>query len=88
MAEPGYHIAQIQRGKFGEASKILEEADEFADATDQKVVLMQLIELSDMVGAIKGFLAKHHPSITIHDLDDMAVVTDRVFANGHRESRS
>lgn len=84
---PSYHIAEIQRGKFGEASKIFEEVDEFADALDQKVAVMQLVELSDLVGAIKGWLAKHHPSITIHDLDDMALVTQRVFENGHRESR-
>lgn len=88
LTEPvGYHLANINRGVFGEDSKIFEEVDEFADALDQGVVLMALIELSDLVGAIKGWLAKHHPSITLADLDKMAEVTKRVFESGHRESK-
>lgn len=88
MTEPtGYHLADIKRGVFGEDSKIFEEIDEFADALDQGVALMALIELSDLIGAIKGWLAKYHPSITLADLDKMAEVTKRVFESGHRESK-
>lgn len=88
MTEPvGYHLATIKRGVFGEDSKIFEEVDEFADALDQDVALMALIELSDLIGAIKGWLAKHHPSITLADLDKMAEVTKRVFETGHRETK-
>lgn len=84
---PGYHIAKINRGVFGEDSKIFEEVDEFADALDQGAQIMALVELSDLVGAIKGWLAKYHPSITLTDLDKMAEITQRVFESGHRESR-
>jgi NTP pyrophosphatase (non-canonical NTP hydrolase) len=83
----GYHLREIDRGEYGEASKIFEEAYEFADALDQGSALMALIELSDMVGAIKGFLAKHHPTITLADLDTMSVITQRVFESGYRESK-
>jgi len=33
--EPGYHKRTITKGQLGEASKIIEEAEEFADAVDQ-----------------------------------------------------
>lgn len=84
----GYHLADIVRGVYGEPSKIFEETDEFADAIAQKVALMGLVELSDLVGAIMGFLEKYHPSLTIDDLIDMALVSKRVFENGHRESKA
>lgn len=86
-APQGYHKATIARGVFGEDSKIFEEIDEFADALDQGVAVMALVELSDAIGAIEGWLAKHHPSITLNDLAAMAAVTRRVFESGHREPR-
>ena len=83
----GYHIAKISRGVFGEDTKIFEEVDEFADALDQGVSLMALVELSDLIGAIQGWLAKHHPSITLDDLIAMSVVTQRAFESGAREPK-
>lgn len=83
----GYHIAKIARGVYGEDSKIYEEVDEFADALDQGVAIMALLELSDLLGAIKGWLAKHHPSITIDDLLAMSAVTDRAFETGARKPK-
>lgn len=83
----GYHKAKITRGVFGEDTKIFEEIDEFADALDQGVQIMALVELSDLIGAIEGWLAKHHPTVTLADLAAMAAVTRRVFENGHRENR-
>lgn len=83
----GYHKATIVRGVFGDDSKIFEEVDEFADALDQGVTLMALVELSDLIGAIRGYLAKHHPSITLDDLIAMSDVTHRVFSTGYRTSR-
>jgi hypothetical protein len=87
-APQGYHIADITRGVFGHASKVFEEVDEFADALEQGVAVMALVELSDLIGAIRGYLANHHPSITLDDLITMSDVTTRVFKSGHRESRS
>lgn len=80
----GYHVRKIPRGMIGHSSKILEEADEFRDAIEQGVALMALLELSDMLGAIKSFLAIHHPSITMDDLLTMSEITQRAFRNGHR----
>lgn len=83
----GYHKAVIARGVFGEDSKIYEEIDEFADALDQNVQIMALVELSDVVGAIEGWLGKYHPTVTLADLAAMAAVTRRAFESGSRESR-
>ncbi len=83
----GYHLAKIARGEFGEVSKIFEEVDEFDDALQQGVTIMALVEASDLIGALRGWLAKHHPSITIQDLIVMSEVTQRVFESGYRESR-
>lgn len=83
----GYHIAKIARGVYGEDSKIYEEIDEFVDALDQGVAIMALVELSDVIGAIKGWLVKNHPSITLDDLIAMSAVTDRAFESGARKPK-
>lgn len=82
--KPGYHTRPIQKGVLGEVSKIVEEAMEVDDAAAQGVKLMVLAELSDLVGAIKAFLTKHHPDLTLDDLDAMSHVTERAFKNGRR----
>lgn len=84
----GYHLSEIPRGVFGEPSKIFEEVDEFDDALKQGASLMALIELSDLIGAIRGFLAEYHPSITLDDLVVMSDITGRAFEAGHREAKS
>jgi hypothetical protein len=81
---PGYHARPIAKGVLGEPSKIIEEIDEFADACEQGVKIMALVELSDAVGAINAYLAKHHPGVTIDDLIAMHHVTERAFRNGRR----
>jgi hypothetical protein len=82
---PGYHVKDIERGVFGEASKIREELEEFLDALDQNCKLMALIELSDLIGAIKGYLEKHAPGWTLSELDIMSEITKRAFKNGYRD---
>lgn len=81
----GYHLANITKGEFGEASKVIEEVDEFIDAINQGSSVMALVELSDLVGAIRGYLTKHHPSVKIEDLIIMSKITERAFLNGHRD---
>ncbi len=56
---PGYHINHIPKGILGESSKIYEEFCEFVDAHSQQVVVMELIELSDLLGAISFYVQKH-----------------------------
>lgn len=80
----GYHIKHIEKGVLGESSKIREEFEEFLDAEMQGISLMQLMELSDMMGAIEAYLKKHFPDIAITDLLTMSWVTQRAFKNGHR----
>lgn len=81
---PGYHINPIEKGELGEISKIQEEVDELRDAHEQQSKIMELVELSDLVGAIRLYLGKHHPDTTLQDLIIMADITARAFANGRR----
>ena len=81
----GYHVAEIKRGEYGELSKVLEEAEELKDAMEQGQKLMCLIELSDMLGAIEGYLEKHYAGITMTDLFNMSNATRRAFESGHRK---
>lgn len=81
---PGYHLKQIKKGSIGEISKIQEEIDELQDAHNQQSKIMELVELSDLVGAIKLYLIKHHPATRLADLEIMADITARAFQNGHR----
>ena len=80
----GYHLARIPRGEVGEASKVAEEAAEFADAVAQGVSVMALVELSDLYGAMDAYLARHHPGTSMEDLRRMSEVTRRAFLNGRR----
>lgn len=82
--KPGYHIREIKKGVLGEASKVMEECEEFMDAVEQDVDIMALVELSDLLGAISAYLDKHHPSITMDDLHKMRETTERAFKNGRR----
>lgn len=81
----GYHKNQIKKGTYGEISKIQEELEELQDAQQQNNKIMQLVELSDIIGAIEGFLDKHHPKITIQDLLIMAKATHNAFKSGDRK---
>lgn len=63
----GYHLTDIPRGQFGELSKIREELDELQDAQDQGAKIMELVELSDLICAVRGYLENYHPGITLED---------------------
>ena len=85
MGKPGYHLRDIEKGELGEVSKIREEMDELIDAAKQKVRVMELVEMSDMLGAMDAYLSKHHGNYTIDDLLKMSAVTKRAFVNGKRQ---
>ncbi len=85
IQNPGYHINRIEKGVLGEASKIKEEMDEFLDSIDQDARIMQLVELSDMVGAITAYLEKYFPGMALPDLVTMDRITHRAFVNRHRK---
>lgn len=83
-----YHVAEIPRGVYGEISKIVEEVLELQDADAQEAEVMVLNELADIIGAIEGFLDRHHPSITLTDLLKMKDLTAKAFKSGHRGAKT
>lgn len=84
VENPGYHLKAIPRGELGELSKIYEEILEALDAEAQNASIMTLVELSDLVGALKAYLAKHHSSMTLDDLENFSSITSRAFTSGRR----
>lgn len=82
----GYHLSEIPKGVVGEFSKIEEEFYELKDALEQGNKVMSLVELSDLIGAIKLYLEKEYgKSIEIYDLMTMAKATQRAFECGDRK---
>lgn len=81
----GYHKTDIKKGVLGEISKIQEELDELADAKEQSNKILELCELSDLIGAIDFYLSKHHAGFNIYDLIKMAVATSSAFRAGERK---
>jgi len=79
-----YHLREIKRGKFGEISKIEEELDELKESLEQNNKIMAMCELSDIYGAIRGYLEKHFPDLTMEDLKIMSDATRRAFDDGTR----
>lgn len=86
LDKPGYHLVAISRGELGELSKIREELDELADAMAQGSRVMALVELSDMMGAVQAFMARHLPGTSMQDLLTFSEITKRAFENGRRKS--
>lgn len=82
----GYHINEIERGTFGEFSKIKEEFLEAEDALQQENKVMALVEMADLIGAIEGYCLKNH-NITLNDLIKMKEATTRAFTDGTRKPR-
>lgn len=80
----GYHTRKIEKGEFGQFSKINEEVQELRDALRQDCKIMALMELSDLYGAIRGFLKMNYPEMTMADLEKMSDITERTFINGFR----
>lgn len=82
----GYHINKIEKGVMGDVSKIREEFEEFMDAVDQGEKIMQLIELSDLIGAIEAYTLKMTGgNITLNNLLSMKDLTKSAFEDGSRK---
>lgn len=80
----GYHVTKIEKQVYGTAEKILEEVQELLDAKKQGCKIMELVELSDLIGAIEGYLDTNHKGTTLEDLIKMSSITKRAFENGKR----
>ncbi len=80
----GYHNRIIQKGVYGEISKIREELEELEDAAAQGNKIMELCELADMWGAMRKYLQIHFPGIKMNHLHRMAKATRSAFQQGRR----
>ena len=81
----GYHTYEIPKGVLGEFSKITEEFLEFEDAHAQNDIVMELCEVSDLLGAISHYLNKRtNGSVTLNDLISFNEKTENAFKNGKR----
>jgi hypothetical protein len=80
----GYHIDEITKGVLGQLSKVQEELDELKDAEKQGCKILALVELSDLVGAIRAYLREHYPGVRFHDLRQMSKLTENAFNDGTR----
>ena len=79
----GYHKKEITKGVLGEFTKIQEEMDELTDAVDQGDKIMQICELTDLIGAIEEFaLSKFN--LTLEDLINFSNKTKDAFKEGRR----
>lgn len=78
----GYHIRKISKGTLGSRSKITEEYEEFLDAYDHNNTVMELLELSDLLGAIEAYIQSYN--ITLYQLITMMNATKRAFQDGTR----
>jgi hypothetical protein len=76
---PGYHINVIDKGVYGEFSKVAEEFQEVQDAWEQKCSIMAIVELSDMLGAMETF----YPNFHKHLEQAREQLRHRIVQNGH-----
>lgn len=52
---PGYHLTEINKGVYGQYSKVAEEMEEILDALEQDCAIMVIVEMSDMMGAMEAY---------------------------------
>lgn len=79
----GYHIEKIEKGEIGKFSKIKEEFEELEDAFNQGDKILQICELTDLIGAIE-FYIKNNFNLTIEDLKKFSDKTISAFKENKR----
>jgi phosphoribosyl-ATP pyrophosphohydrolase len=85
----GYHTVAIPKGVYGYISKVHEEVLEAVDASIQDNPIMMVVELSDIVGAIMGYLErKFEGKITFGDVVKQAEATRHAFNTGARNAKA
>lgn len=78
-----YHKKNIEKGVYGDFSKITEEYEELKDAIDQDCKILILNEISDLLGSIKGFVEKN-TNYNLTDFIQMMELTESSFKEGKR----
>lgn len=68
---------------MGEFSKIVEEFHELEDAHEQRIKVLEICELCDLVGAIDLYVREKY-DMTLADLNKMANKTAEAFKEGTR----
>lgn len=79
----GYHQREIPKGELGEFSKIIEEYTELLDAHEQDARVLEICELTDLIGAIKHYAAKKY-NLSLDDLMKFSHMTEDAFKAGKR----
>lgn len=79
----GYHLRPIDKGTYGEFSKVQEEIAELEDAYSQESKVLQIVEICDLLGALEAY-ATNHLGVQLSDLVYFKDITKRAFLNGHR----
>lgn len=76
----GYHSKNkiFPNGKYGEFSKIQEEFMELEDAYKQSDKILQLCELSDLFGAMEGYVQNEF-GMSMDDLKNFSNKTKSTF---------
>jgi len=82
----GYHKNKITAGVLGEFSKIQEEFEELSDAFEQDDKILQICELTDLIGAIECYISKFN--LTINDLKSFSDKTKSSFEEGTRNENN
>jgi len=78
-----YHTREIVKGEIGEFSKIREEFEELEDAYMQSDNILQICELTDLIGAIELY-SKNKYNLTLEDLKKFSDKTQESFKDGTR----
>ncbi len=79
----GYHVREIPKGVLGEFSKIVEEYTELLDAHEQNSNVLEICELTDLIGAIR-YYAGNKFNLSLDDLIKFSMQTENAFKNGKR----
>lgn len=81
-----YHKREIKKGEIGEFSKVQEEFIELLDAYEQEDKVMQICELTDLVGAIQLFSEKQF-NLTLEDLIKYSNKTQESFKEQKKNNK-
>jgi len=79
----GYHKKQIEKGILGCFSKIREEFEELTDAYEQNDKILQICELTDLIGAIESYSIDKF-NITLNDIIKFSNKTKEAFKENKR----
>lgn len=79
----GYHSRPMPKGVYGEFSKVEEEWEELLDARKQDARILEICEIADLYGALKGYVEKRF-GMTIEDVAKMSKMTSEAFVEGSR----